>query len=300
MDIGKLIRSKWLLMAVALIIIIVSLTVLLNIVAKSEYQGSTTAATIRYPESSMNKNATYDVWTKVVKTSSGVFPIETEGYNVLAVSLYDHGYWNGNGWNVPIQVVGFGATRSTIGFLRMTGLKSITLSSGQPQGIHSFTRTDINGLEEYYGDMLSTATRSLDRNPWPEYSRDKIKQSMYKKVSVSSDYHFDSDKNTYTSNWEKWQYSDLFGGSDNDAIFAVYTYSTFSPGNMEEFSYTSTFTWGLLDASRNQITLRMHLPPNPETLTRDQLDHYGIFTYTYQDNGQTRTGYGLDNVDCEA
>lgn len=300
MDIKKYLPKRPIFRVIALLAIILLVFTLYNVLVKSEDPGTIITTPVHYPADSQGENTSYTIWTKVVKTTTGIFPLKSDSYNAMSLSVYTHGYWSNiayeRGWSVPVQIAGFGATRSGYGLLTANGLKTITLRSEESLDVHSFVGMNLHGEEDYLALMLSTATGSLQDKKWPRYSPEDVLDSAHKPIMHNPDYQYDTARNRFSSTLNKWQYSDLSGGDKSDAVYAVDTYSVCSPGGSEEISYTSIFSWGLLGSSRNEITLRMHLPPDPTTLTQDQLDRYHISVTTVSSGEKL---YVLDQLDCE-
>ncbi len=299
MDIKKHFRRKNIFSFIALLVIIILAVTLFNTLVRSEDTGRITATSVRYPANSSIEKDSYPIWTKVVKTSSGIFPVKSDSYNVMSIALYPRVCWSGGVWSISVQIAGFGATRSTYGLLRANGLKTIYLSSEQGLDVSPYTCTDIRVCKDFYPGMFTAAVNSLQDNTWPAYSSAMIQDSVYRRTSFVMNNQVDKTKNRFTALLENWHYSDLLGGDKTDAVYVVDTYSNCNPGRIEELRYSSTFSCSLLDSSRNEITLRISLPPNPETMTQEQLDYYGISIQTNTYNGQVSHLYVLDRINCE-
>jgi hypothetical protein len=299
MDIKKYFQRKNIFSAIALLVIVIIAVALFNTLVRSEDTGTITATSVQYPANSSSKNDSCIIWTKTVKVSSGIFPIKSDSYNVMSIALYPKACWTRGVWRISIQIAGFGATRSTYGLLRANGLKTISLGSEQGLDVHPFTCTDIRGYKDFYPDMFSAAVSSLEDKTWPAYSYATIQDSVYRKKSINMNNQVDNINNRFSAILDNWHYSDLLGGDKTDAVYVVDTYSNCDPGRTEELRYISMFSWGLLDSSRNEITLRIYLPPNPEKMTQEQLNYYGISIQTNTYNGQVSHLYVLDRNNCD-
>jgi hypothetical protein len=269
----------------------------------AEGPGKVSVTSIRYPADSPNENASYDIWTKVVKSSSGISPSKSDSYNAMSVSLYPHGPWFKTaietGWRMPIQIAGFGAIRPGDGPSSANDLKTITLKIDESLDVHTYSTMNLHGEENYIAGMLSAATDSLHDKTWPQYSPEDVLNSSSKPVMHNSDRQTDNIKNRFSDILDKWQYSDPYSGDSTDAVYAIDTYSICRPGTSEEIRFISAFSWGLSDNSQNEIGLRIHLPPDPETLTQEQLKQYNISIQTSSFNGQINHFYVLDRLTCE-
>ncbi|OPY26024.1 MAG: hypothetical protein A4E28_02738 [Methanocella sp. PtaU1.Bin125] len=300
MDIKKFFSKKLVFQIIALLAIVILVFILYTVLLKSEDPGTVITTPVNYPSNIPGENASYFVWTKVVKTSSGIFPLKSDSYNVMSVSIAPHAFWFKGpfetGWRIPIKIAGFGATRSSYGLLSANGLKTITLRVDESLDVSSFSTMNLHGEEDYFAVMLSTATDSLHDNTWPKYAQEDVLASSSKPVMHSPDTRTDKVKNRFSTTLNQWQYTDLSGGDQSDAVYAIDTYAIYGPGGPEEIRYMTIFSWGLLHSSRNEIGLRIRLPPDPTTLMQEQLDYYHIAVST---SATGQKYYTLDRIDCE-
>lgn len=301
MDIKKFFPRNPVFRAIALLVILVLIFMLYNVMVKSEEVGAVIATPMHFQANNTGENASCYVWTKVVKTTNGISPLKSDSYNVIAISIYPHASWHNSsfekGWEVPVQIAGFGATRSGYSILTANGLKTVTLRHEKSLNATTFSTMSLDGKEDHFADMLAAATDSLQDETWPRYSPEEILDTSSKPISHSPDIQTDTIKNRSSAALNKWQYSDLSGGDKSDAVYAIDTFSICSPGGTEELNYSATFSWGMFSSSRNEICLRIYLPPDPESMTQEQLDKYHISVSTGS-NGQK--SYTLDQLDCEA
>jgi|AGTN01.1.fsa_nt_gi hypothetical protein len=301
MDIKRLVPRNPIFLAIALLLILLLAFISYNALVKSEETGTVITAPMHVQANSTEENASYYVLTKIVKTMNGISPLKSDNYNIIAISIYPRAFWYNSsfekGWEIPVQIAGFGATRSGYGILTANGLKTITLRLENSLNVSTFSTMDLNGKEDHFANMLAAAIDSLQDKTWPRYSPEDVRDSSSKTVTRSPDSQTDTTKNRFSTTLNKWQYSDLSGGDKSDAVYAIDTFSICSPGGTEELNYSATLSWGMFSSSRNEICLRIHLPPDPESMTQEQLDKYHI-SVTTSSSGQKF--YTLDQIDCEA
>lgn len=287
--------------AIALLTFLLLVFISYHVLTRSEDPGAIIITPAHFPANSSSESTSHYIWSKVVRTSSGIFPLKSDSYNAMSLSIAPQGFWYKGvletGWRIPVKVAGFGATRSGYGLLTANGLKTITLRIDKSPDVSTLTSMGLHGDEEYYADMLSAAAGSLGDKTWPAYSAEDVLDSADKPVTYSPDTQTDKTRNRSSTTLNKWQYTDLSGGDHSDAVYAIDTFSICSPGETEEIRFITTFSWGLLDSSQNEIGLRIRLPPGPTTLTKEQLDYYHISVSTGP-SGQKF--YTIDRVDCEA
>lgn len=301
MNVKKYSRLKPFLLFIVILAGIVLAVVLFNILTRSETTGPVTTTSMISPFNSPNENWSLNVWAKTLKTSSGFSLLKSDSYNVLSVSVYSPGSWNSvlNEWSIYILIAGFGATRSGYGLIQANGWKTVWFGVDHGNDSHTYghyTSFGFNSSRNDFMVILPVAVNSSGIVPAPAFSSKAIEESVDHQTSFGWSYR-GGDVWYYTP-INRWQYSDLLAGDKNDAIFVALGRTEFEPGRTIDVIYSSTFTWGLLDSSRNGIHFNFTLPPDPNTLTPQQLEQNGISTYTYQDNGQNKTGYRLYRINC--
>jgi hypothetical protein len=79
----------------------------------------------------------------------------------------------------------------------------------------------------------------------------------------------------------RWEYgSPLFSGT-TDSLYPEEYELYLSPACTKKISFINTLSWGLAGNSKNELDINFKVPPEPENLTQEELDHYGITKHTY-------------------
>lgn len=294
MNFKKVFRHKKILITIAILAGIVLAFVIINALTRSETVGPVTTTVIPYNNSS---NPCYLVWVKTLKASNGFSLLKSDSYNVLSVSMYHTAFWNSyrNGWQVLVYVTGFGETRSNYGLIRANGLKTVTI--GYYPTYTKDTILESSDARIFSGDyrsILPVVANISGIVPTTPFSPEVINDSAVHMIEMPISIGYPKPGVAEYYPLVKWQYFDPLSGDSDDAIFFNEVDTVVMPNKTVEVYYSSTFNWGLLDSSQNEIHLTFNLPPDPNTLTPQQLEQYNISTK--KENGYT--GYELDYINC--
>lgn len=288
MDLKRWIRWQTLVLIIALLLAICLSYLLFGLVVKDENTSGISATMMIFPPGSNNssiinnsfvKNNSYIVWAKTVKTTNGLSFLKSEDYNLMAV-CFIYGYWTEHAhlqpeglWEMHIEVAGAGATRSNFGFLRGNGLKRIVLKVNHSNDVESGSILGFGSPGNFDSDMLSNAINSSNDEVWPFDSSDIINASIRHAPFFRPGSSEQNNRTIHTL--MRWDYTDWLNDG-NDAVFALETTLLCHPGQTQDISYVSEFSWGPLDHNENEISLRFIVPPSPVDMSQEQLRQYNI------------------------